>query len=263
MSQYPSPYTPPPPQQPNYGAGGYDFSYYQPTEDLLGPARRASIMMFVLGGLTLLLGACNLASSLVVPAEQILAQNEAILQGQPSPLSAGTLKTISLVMAILVCVVGFTFILLGTMVRRGGMGSIIATMLIAGAIAILLLFMLVISLIGIVAVSPVYAGLACVVVIPLSLYILLLWWLVQAAKAAPRVAMMKSQYQQQMWAYQQQQQMYQQAGYPAPPTPAAPVPPGLQQPFSSTMPPPPIPPPPPPAPRVDDPSRGDPNGPAV
>ena len=32
------PHSPPPPQQPNYGAGGgYDFSYYQPTEDLLGP----------------------------------------------------------------------------------------------------------------------------------------------------------------------------------------------------------------------------------
>ncbi|MGB7160360.1 MAG: hypothetical protein WBD40_19990 [Tepidisphaeraceae bacterium] len=251
MSQYPSPppYSPPP-QQPGYG---YDFSYYQPQQDPLAPARRASIMMFVLGGLMALFGACNLISSLVMPADQVLAQQESLLGGQPSPMSAEAIQALSAFMAISVCVVGVTIIVLGVSVRRGGMGAVVGAIIVSSIVTLFLLLILVIAIIGAATISPLYGGFACVVCLPLLPFVVLLSWLVQAARAAPRIAMMKSQYQQQLWQYQQQQQMYQ-AGYLAPPAPQS-SPPAYQQPTPTV---------PPPAPSSpDDPSKGDPYGPAT
>ena len=239
MSQYPSPYTPPP-VPPNYG---YDFNYYQPP-DVLGPARRASVIMFVVGGLLALGGLCCGAVGAVVPLDQVMSQNPA-LAGRPG-VTPELMKVAVIVMGVLALLFGVALLVLGYFVRGGGMGAVVTSIVLVG-IAVLLGGLMVVSALfelGSTGGGPqLFAGM-CIYILPLALLVALLVQLIAAARMAPRVALAKGQQQQLLWQYQQQQQMYQ-AGYTAPPPP---------------QPPPPYPPMPPSAP-PDDPSRGDPHGP--
>lgn len=214
MSQYPSPYSPPP-VPPN---GGYDFNYYQPQQDALAPARRASTMLYVLGGLILLPGFCCFAMGFALPA--MMAQQPAVFsEVRASGMPAETVQTTLMVAAGAALFVGVLMIVLGRFVRRGGMGAAVT----ASVLVVLVFLYLVVNGLSIVLMSgklppaQVVLGLA-MTVLGLVVFGMLIVWLIQAAMAAPRVAMMQIQYQQQYWQYQQQQHAYQ-AGYPAPPPP--------------------------------------------
>ncbi len=245
MSQYPQPpYVPPP--QPDYG---YDFRYYQPQQqDPLTPARRAGLMMFVLGGLIILPSFCCGAMGLALPA--LMAQQPGVFSEMSAAgLTPEAIQVTLVVAAGVALFAGVIMIVLGRFVRSGAMGAIVTAIVLATLLALYLLL----NTVGILVISgmpPAQRVLGMVIsVLGLGLIGLLIVWLIQAAKSAPRIGMMKSQYQQQLWQYQQQQQMYQ-AGYLGPPPSQA----GYETP---------TPPPPPSASLPDDPSRGDPNGPAT
>ncbi len=223
MSQYPSPYSPPP-VPPNYG---YDFNYYQPQQDVLAPAQRAGMMLYVVGGLILLPSLCCGAMGLALPA--IMAQEPSLFsEVSASGMSPEGLQTTLMIAAGVTLLLGVVLIVLGRFVRRGSMGAAVT----GSILAVLVFLYLVLNGLGILVMSgklppaQMVLGLA-MTVLGLVIFGLLIVWLIQAAMAAPRIAMMQSQYQQQYWQYQQQQQMYQ-PGYvppPAPPVAPAPLPP--------------------------------------
>lgn len=217
MSQYPSPYNPPPP--PNYG-GGYDFNYYQPAEDPLAPAKRASLMMFIMGGLIVLPSFCCAAMGLALPA--MMAQQPGALgdltAAGMTPELVQRMFTIGGAVGLFIGIVMFV---LGRFVRRGSMGAAVTSIVMVALIALYLLLNAIGLLVMQLPPPQMVLGLAMSVV-GLALLGLLIVWLVQAVIAAPRVATMKSQYQQHYWHYQQQQQMHQ-SGYAAPPPPMPPT----------------------------------------
>jgi hypothetical protein len=245
MSQYPSPYTPPP-------NVGYDFNYYQPQQDLLAPAKRAGIMMFVMGALLALGGLCCGAVATVGPIDEVMAQNP-VLNSTPG-VTAEMLKLGMIVLGVLTLLFGMVMLLLGYFIRSGGMVPIIISIVLVALAALFNLFNLVSTGVQLRGAGPQLIGGLCVNVVPFALLLALLVMLVQAARAAPRVAMMKNQYQQQLWQYQQQQQMYHQA-YAAQQEQQIPVAP----PLPPAQMPPPVPPPAPP----DSGSPGDPNAPSA
>ncbi len=237
MSQYPSPYSPPP-VPPNYG---YDFNYYQPQQDVLAPARRAGVIMFIMGGLLAIGGLCCGAVGALAPLDEIIRQNPTL---SSTPGVTPELMQVSvIVMGVLALLFGMALLILGYFVRGGGMAPVVTSIVLVG-MAVLGGALVVVS--GMFQLQrggggpEMFLGM-CIYILPLVLLIVLLAQLIRAAKMAPRIAMMKSQYQQQYWQYQQQQQMYQ-AGYVAPPPPAAQQTPAPPAPASP-----------------DDPSRGDPH----
>jgi len=255
MSQYPSPYTPPPTQ--NYG--GYDFNYYQPVQDPLAPAKKASIMLYVLGALVLLPSACCGVVGLMVPA-MIAQQPAAFSELSASGMSPEVAQTVLIAGGVVGLLIAIVMIVLGRFVRRGTVAPAVTAIILVGLIGLYLLINAVGLLVMKMPPAQVVMGMA-VTILGLVLIGLLILWLIQAVMAAPRVAQMTNQYQQQMWQYQQQQQMYQQAYAaqrqqqfqqqppPMPGTAPGQLPPG----------PPPVPPPAPP----NSGSPGDPNAPSA
>jgi hypothetical protein len=277
MSQYPSPYPAPgapQPQQVPAAPYGYNFDYYQPygqpTGDPLGPARRAGMLMYVLGGLLAVVGACNGVSSLATSPQQILQQQaEFMPAGQQSPLSPEATRTMAVVFAVLTLGLGIGLILLGTWVRRGSLGAAWTGIVLTGGAVLLLLLMVLATIVAGASGSPILFVATCVFVIPLALFGLQLVWLIQAARAAPRVAAMRNHqqnYQAQLWQYQQQQQQpYAQGGYATASAPMQPSPygtGGAPQGYATAPPPPPQATPPPPAPPPP-PAGGNDDGPAA
>jgi hypothetical protein len=253
MSQYPSPYTPPStPQQQQQLNYGYDFRYYQPTDDLLAPARRAGVLLFVVGGLLALGGLCCGALGTLAPLDEVMAQNP-VLNSTPG-VTVEMLKVGIIVLGVLALLFGMALLVLGYFVRGGGMVPVVIAIVLVVLALLFNLLNLVSTAVQLRGAGPQIFGALCVNMLPLVLLIVLLVSLVQAARAAPRLAMMRSQYQQQYWQYQQQQQMYQ-AGYVAPPT----MPPSMQQSPQQGYAPSDVPPPPPP----DSSSPGDPNAPSA
>jgi hypothetical protein len=217
LSQYPSPYTPPTPEPGYYGSYGYP--------DLLAPAKRASILMFVIGGLSSLCGVCVLGLGALVPMDQLNSPEMAEMQRKMAEVGI-SMRALFIVAGIVMLLPGLLFTVLGFFVRRGGRGAII-TSIVFTSLAILWF-----ALNAIVTAvssrneppSQVVGG-VCVSGIALALTILLLAWLVQAIRNSSQIGMMAAQQQAQYWQYQQQQ-YYAQGGYGAP---AGPYPPTQQQ----------------------------------
>lgn len=214
MTQYPNPYQPPSP----------GFDQYRPAgADPLAPARRASIMLFVLGGLGL---ACGLGLGTMVwmaPTDVLVKQLQATMNpGQLSQLPPGwTIETFAHVAytaaAILIVVGGIVMLLVGFFARRGGRGASVAGIVICALVILWLAVNLVGSLVqtlrapGAQAAGAVVFGVVCIAAFALTLA-----WLVQAARAAPMVAWNRQRMQAQYGHYEQQYAAYQQ---PAPPPP--------------------------------------------
>jgi hypothetical protein len=217
MSQYPSPYTPPP--SPNYG--GYDFNYYQPMQDPLAPAKKASIMLYVLGALVLLPSMCCGLVGLSIPT-MIAQQPAAFSELSASGMTPQAMQTVLIVGGVVGLLIAVAMIVLGRFVRRGSAAPAVTAIVLVALIGLYLLLNAIGLLVMKMPPAQVVMGMA-ITVLGLVLIGMLILWLIQAVMAAPRVALMKNQYQQQMWQYQQQQQMYQQRAYAAqqqqPPTP--------------------------------------------
>jgi hypothetical protein len=174
VSQYP--YQPPP--QIPYGYGGYP---QDPLRFLLAPAKRASIFLFVLSGLMFLCGVgivANRADSANAPPAQAAQLRQAEQQLAAMGMS---LEGIAIGMAAFAALVGVLFILLGVFVRRGGMGSVVTSIILCFALAIVD---------GLVTLGTVAKGgslEACLPGLNLILSIFALVFLFQAAKNAGQV----------------------------------------------------------------------------
>ena len=226
MSQYPSPYSPPP-------QGYAQQAYWDPTRDLLAPARRASVFMFVYGGIFLLCGGCNLLSAgLMTSPEMVQRMREMFPEMTlPSPREVATEAVSTLVAAIVM-------IALGAWVRNGQRGAIIASI---GAVTFIVLQRSGLGLYKLMTgqdPAAVVGFCVCNAAIFLAPLVLLLVWLIQALRNSGQIDGAQA-YAQQYWQYAQQyQQRYPQPGYgqgmppypqgggmiPAPPPPP-PVPP--------------------------------------
>jgi hypothetical protein len=207
VTQYPSPYSLPPPP---------DFGAYHQAADVLAPARRAGVMLFVIGGLFAAFALCNGGYALVVSPEEIRRSMELMQSAgaQPSPFTPETLRTINVVSAAVILALGLGFILLGVFVRRGSTAAAVTAVILAGLVEALFLLMLLASLLT-AAASPVLGlGVACMMSIPAALLGTLIVLLVQALRAAPRADALRQQMHAQYWQYQQQQ-----AAYAQPPPP--------------------------------------------
>jgi hypothetical protein len=204
---YPSPYQPP---QPDYQS----FNYYQ--QDFLAPARRAAILMFVIGGLGVAGAFCCGGSVLLLP--QLMQTPEFAAQMERVPgATQDTMRLGMIVLAAMSFVAGLVFIILGAFVRRGSKGASIIAVVLA-ILSILFIGGNIVSALVMAANGPPQqiAG-ACVFTIPLALMILLTVWLFGAIKASDQAA--GQRYAMQYWQYAQQQQMYGQYNQQAPPPP--------------------------------------------
>ena len=212
MSQYPSPYSPPPspyaPPQPPI-----DFSSYQPGGDLLGPARRAGILLIVIGALVAMFGTCNLAGAIVIGPEE-MAQQQAELRGMglpQSPIDPGVQRVLSGVFAGLTLLVGIALAVNGASVRRGSSLATTVGMVVTGGLG--LLVGLLVVMFGMAAfVAPPMAVGACIMTVPLGLLVWAFIWLVAAARHGPRLAAAQQQYAANYYQLQQQQHAYAQPG---------------------------------------------------
>lgn len=208
MSQYPSPYPPSPYLQPPI-----DFSSYPPSGDLLGPARRAGVLMIVLGTLGVLMGACDLGRALLISADEI-AQQQAVFNsmGLPqSPISPETARALGGVLAGLTLLTGLAFVIDGVYVRRGSPTATTLGLVLAGGLGLLAGLIILLFVVAAFAVPPL-AAIACVMAVPLGLLIWAFVWLFVASRQGPHLAAARQQYAAQYYHLQQQQQSYAQAG---------------------------------------------------
>jgi hypothetical protein len=230
MTQYYSPYSAPQPGDPR----GYPYTPMHTGASL--PARRAGLLMMVLGGLLLLYGMCNGAATYVAPGDQFQAQLKSLPSDFPAP-SVEELRVMAIVFCVIVVLVGMFLVLMGGFVRRGSRGAIITALLgvIIGT-CVLGLFTLAAFVMGFA--SPVAFILAIVLAIPTLLFVLILIWLIQALRTPGAAAMTAAQYQSQYMQYQQMMQQYGQGGYgygyPPPPPPQSPPPPDQTNPPPSS-----------------------------
>lgn len=218
MSQYPSPYQPPVPTGPMYG--------YDPALDAaLAPARRAGILMFILGGLLFLGGVCCVGVGALLP-QLMQQQPEAFreLENMPEGVTIEMIRTAIIAVSAAGIVYALAFVVLGIFVRKGSTGAIITTLIMSVLAVLLLAFWTLSGLLGGSAGNPMAA--VCIFALPLALHVLLIVWLIQAIRAGGEVAAARSQSMQQYWQYAYQQQTHQQAFPPRdPPFPPPPPPP--------------------------------------
>jgi hypothetical protein len=247
-----SPYQPPYPPPPggNYPTG---FDYYQPPQsDPLTPARRASTTMYVVGGL-MLLGAMCFGGIVALLPELMQNPQFSKAMSQTPGATPEMIKMALIGATVIAAIVGVATIVLAAFVRRGGLGSIITSMVLATLVALFLARELAGMFVrGRQLPQAELCLTSCMFIVPLALLLVLLVFLIQAAKSAGRVKAIREQYTQQYWQYAYQQQAYQQQAQ-------NPVhhPPPLQPPTRPESPiyPPPSPPPPP--------ERGGPSDPTV
>jgi hypothetical protein len=196
VSQFPPPYSPPP--DPNV------YSYYQPGPDLLAPARRASMLMFVMGALLGLGAVCCIGGGYMLP--RFMTEQPELFSKMQLPPGATTERLqreaiISGIMSFVFCV---AMVVLGIFVRRGGTGSAVIASVTTCILILILLLNVFSGLLQARGGPPeLFAG-VCMLLLPLAALGLLLVWLIQAARAAPRIRLMQQQYASQMWQYQQQ-----------------------------------------------------------
>lgn len=184
MSQYP-PYQPP--------TVPYGYGYYpqDPLEVLLRPAKRASIFMFIMGGLLIPCGGLILLASGMDFNAMAAGPQQAQFQMLESQLSSlgYTLAGILRVMGLIIGLPGVLFILLGVFVRGGGLGSVITSLIYTGLLTLLVGFIVVSGIVQTVGQQrgEMVIGL-CVWMIPLALLVITFSFLIQATKNAGQIS---------------------------------------------------------------------------
>lgn len=218
--QYPPPYSPTPP-----GYGGYAP---QSPDQLLAPARRAGVLMIVLGVLFVLAGLCLAFVSRMLDHPEFTNQPgylEMKQQMDQLEAQAGTsVQTVMLIMGAIPLALGALLGGLGFAVRGGGLVPVVLSIALTGLLLLLVGLVVLGGLLqGAVGNPAQLVGVLCFYGIPFLMLALLMVWLVQAARASSQIVAARQQYQAQVWQYQQQQQNYlqnpgqQQQGYGAPP----------------------------------------------
>ena len=219
MSNYPFSPTPPGPFGPNPSAYGPDSS------EALAPARRASVMLWILGGLGILCGVCITGTVWAVPTDELLKRfQQSLTAEQRNQLGNMDLVLVARVLITVVCALGIVLagVMLGTaaFVRRG---SRIAIGIAMGPCALLLLWCLLLLVVNVVAMAAGTAPVTGIVDVFIWAMIALAsgitgLWLIQAFGAARRVSQQQL-FAAQYWHHQQRQQQNTGYGYGAPPPP--------------------------------------------
>ena len=175
-----------PPSAPESGPG---VNYRGPQRDPLDLARRASVILFILGGLVGLHGIGNCASAFTFSGEELIRQNQQMLPtSQPSgglpQLSPTGTKVVLGVGGGVELLIGLGIMLLGSPVRRGRSWAITTSMVAVSVIGAFGLLMLVVFLV-LSALAPAMLGVACILVVPTVLCGLSLKWLIQVMQTLP------------------------------------------------------------------------------
>ncbi len=225
MSQYPPPYSPP------------SFDYYQPaqpgTPDLLAPARRASIVMFVVGVLFLVCGGYIGIASSVLNMNQILEQQRPSLPPEAQGMFTPEILRAYFVGICIAAIIGAILMVgLGLLVRRGSFAGIV-TALVLTILGLLCFLCPAVGTIPMFTRLPFQAGITLLILaVPLLLLGLQLVWLIQGASGVSRLRAWQRQYQAQYTQVQYPYGGFQQVapspqayGYPTRP-PVSPPPPG-------------------------------------
>jgi len=196
-----------------YQPPGQVPQYYAYGSDPLAAARRAAVMMFVMGGLMAVGALCFGGIGLAGP-EQLLAQM--VQQAGDAEVTTEIMRLGLLAVAVAATIGSVAMIVLGVFVRRGVVGATITSIVITGIFLALALLNAATTLPGVGARrgGAHLAGAICgALFVPLLLG-LLLTWLAQALKGARQMAQVRQQYHAAYWQYYQQQQ---QAAPPPPP----------------------------------------------
>ena len=168
-------------------------------------------MMFIFGGLFLMLGTCESINAFSGNLNQVMTQEQSFLRGssngQSLPINTDQLKTSMILFAAMFLIAGLGYILLAVGVRRGGKTSTILATILTGLIAAGVALMMLATLVASLA-MPVLLALACVMLIPAGLLVPLMTWLIKAMRAQPHLASAQQQYMAQYWQYQQNMQAY-------------------------------------------------------
>lgn len=236
----------PPGQQPGYGGYPAPMPYagfmhgVHPLDQLLKPARRAGIFMFItaIGGL--LIGGCFLAGSALVSNEQFAREPQVVSAMAQSGITLKQMQAALIVMGVIAAVVSIAIGITAFFVRKGGLAALVVGLIMTAIPLLLFALACLIALIGgeeagICVYGPLVALLTVVVVL-----------LIQAMTKAGQVKQWRTYLAGQAqfggqpgYGWQAQQQ-----GYGAAPLP---YPPQAPQNYGNQNYPPP-PPPPPPAP---------------
>jgi hypothetical protein len=233
MSQYPSPYSTP---DPNFGGYGYG---YDPLTVHLTPARRAGLLSILLGVLLLFCGGGCLGMGWFINSDQVPPEARAQLEQQEAEIRQATgmgLAQVATIMGAVMMVPALLMIVLGVMVRRGGLGSVVSLMVVTILMILVLGLQLIGALLGGGTRDPgtMLLG-ACLFVVPLAMLGLLLYFLINAARASGMIRMIREQPPGQAGQYQQDPHMHPYAGPgifpPPPPPPPGGSPPPTADPF--------------------------------
>ncbi len=206
MSQYPSPYYPP----------NVSLNYAAPP-DLLAPARRASVLMWILGPLGMLLGTCFISMPMILRAAPGPQADQ--MRQQFSEAAHAPIDVVFPVAGVICLIPSVLLIVLGFFVRRGRRGPTLSASILVG---LMTGYWLINTVAGLFSQRlDAKSGFAiCMGLGIVSVFGLLLSWLVAAFRVSGKVATAQQQYAAQYWQYQQNMQAYaqqQQQGYPTSP----------------------------------------------
>lgn len=228
-----------PPGYPQQQQGPSGFDYYRPVPAPLASARRASVMLWIIGPLLLACGLCVGTVGMLAPMDQLLQQLREYSPEQAQQFSTPQMQTMLRVAYGFIAIVGLLTGLGMTgsawFVRQGRRGAVITALV---ACAPVVIWAILASLTGLAALAggSLFGVLQLAIGIGITAVIgLTVMWLVQALRAGG-MADQQQMMQQQYWQYLQQQQAQQGYGYGSPVAPAQP--PAQQTPWTNLPPPP-------------------------
>lgn len=177
MSQYPPPY-----YQPPYGS---NYAYPPRGDDPRRPARRAAILMGVIGGLGLLLAGMMLVSGIVATPEMIAASPQAQQFQKMETQTGMTFRQMANMVAGFLAVPSLVFAAMALFVWRGGRGSVMTGLVFTACVTA---FVSLQTLAGMAMGDP---GAICFGVVLVGMLGWLCRWLWQARRAIPLVEAMR------------------------------------------------------------------------
>ncbi len=207
MSQNPNPqpgsFPPPPMGIPPLNDMNYQTGPVPPNP--MASARRASLLMFILGALVVVMGLC-MGTFAFLPMEQLAAQGGQRLPPLPPGMNW---KIVAGVFGVLFIFGGVLQLVIAGFLRRGTTTPIVLGIVVSGLILIYLV------LNTLYAMTRGQASAGAINGIIIAVYGLQVYFLIQALRAIPYLRKMQAAYQAQYWQYMQQQQAYQAGNPPA------------------------------------------------
>ncbi len=187
---------------------------------LLGPARRASVVMIVFGVMLLLIGGvCGATGALAPPAavEKGMAE-QAAATGQTVDIDAVVVLRLVLGLGIGMTIVGLMMIVLGILARRGTAGIVIFSAIVMGLTTAALAIAVLVLLVG-AARNPAALIWVVLLLLPAGMSVMAFVWLIQAVRNTSSIAQVDqyAAYFQQQYQNQLQGMWQQQPGMPPPP----------------------------------------------